>query len=102
MKDPVIRPLPNEAGFKKAVDLVLGDTRCEAAIKSLVDMLLMTANAEDEHSWRLAQAAARHAFTKSEAFETEFCKFADAPGGFTTVANHFRMRVEQDFRSELL
>lgn len=97
MKGPVIRPLPNEAAFKKAVDLVLDDTPNEPAIKSLVDMLLMTANAEDETAWNLAQAAARHAFSRSDAFDQEFRKFADAPGGFVGVADRFAVTIEQHF-----
>jgi hypothetical protein len=89
MDGPTIRPLPTAEGFKRNVDLVLGADPDDAQVRALVDLVLTPANAEDDRSWALANAAARHAFSKSEAFEEAFRKFADMPDGFALTAQRF-------------
>lgn len=77
--EPIIRAVPTTEGFKKMVDLLITPDRPEDEVKVFVDMILTTANPEDDHSWALATEAARHAFTKTEAFEHAFREFAGFP-----------------------
>ncbi len=77
--EPIIRPVPTIEGFKTMVDQLITPDRPEDEAKVFIDMILTTANPDDDHSWALANEAARHAFTKTEAFEQAFRNFAGFP-----------------------
>lgn len=79
MKEPVIRPLPSEKYFRELVDRLITPERADEEAAAFVEILMTCANAEDDGSWHLASAAARYAFTKTEAFETAFRAFAGYP-----------------------
>ncbi len=79
--EPLIRPLPTADEFRAMAD-VLVPPECgynDEAAKAYIDTVLTIANPEDDHSTHLANTAARHAFMKTEAFETAFREFAGIP-----------------------
>lgn len=84
-----IRPIPTVEGFKKMVDTVIEPATPDSIIKTLIDLILTTANTENDDLGPLAQAAARHAFTHSEAFETAFRSFAGWPESVPYAADRY-------------
>jgi hypothetical protein len=77
--EPTIQPLPTEAEFLAMVDTVLEPGECDREARALIGLLMTVANPECDSVWYLATAAARHAFAKTNAFETAFREFAGYP-----------------------
>ncbi len=79
--EPIIRPVPTEERFRELVDVLIPPEAGynDTAVKAFIDIVLTVANPEDNYSWGLANAAARHAFIKSETFEQAFHSFANWP-----------------------
>lgn len=65
-------------------------------IKAFIDIVMTPANPEDDHSWSLANAAARHAFTKSEAFERAYREFAGWPERSPYKADRYIVHARQE------
>lgn len=78
-REPLIRAMPDAETFRKHVDRLITPERADAESKVFIEMILTVANPEDDHSWHLANEAARHAFTKTEAFEAAFREYSGFP-----------------------
>jgi len=78
--EPIIRPLPSVDEFVDLVDMALHpDVVTDEQVSALIKLITVPANPEDDHSWELANAAARHAYTKTEHFERSFATFTGHP-----------------------
>lgn len=79
--EPTIKPLPSVNDIKSMAETLVQPEwgYNDTAAKAYIDTVFAIANTEDEYQSRLANEAARHAFTKTEAFEKAFCDFAGRP-----------------------
>lgn len=79
--EPIIRAMPTVEEFMDEVDRVFsGDgISNDDQIRSLINLIMVPANPEDNASWELAMTAARHAYAQSEHFERAFREFAGWP-----------------------
>lgn len=79
--EPMIKPLPSEEQFRRMADeLIEPDShRADDQVKALITIVLTFANPEDPETWHLATQTARHAFTRSRAFEQAYRAFAGYP-----------------------
>lgn len=78
-KEPVIKALPTAAEFRKQVDVLITPEFADREAKAFAAIVLTVASPEDDHAWHLASEAARHAFTKTGAFERAFREFTSFP-----------------------
>jgi len=74
-REPVIRPLPTEEGFRRLVDQIV----TEENAKALAELILTPANLEDPQQADLALAAARHAFLVTPEFQAAFREWIGWP-----------------------
>lgn len=77
--EPIIRPLPTPERFKQLVDELITPEYADREVKAFIDIVLTVANSEDDTQWHLANEAARHAFSKTDAAEKAFRDFAGFP-----------------------
>jgi hypothetical protein len=94
--NPVIQQLPTEAAIKKMVDDLITPELADAEAKALIEILMAVSDPESDAQWALAEAAARHAFCKTTAFERAFRKFAGFPETESYSANRHFQTVEQE------
>lgn len=78
--EPVIRPIPTIKQFTDMVDTIISpevDCNDEQA-GAFINIVLTLADETNPYTHSLAQAAARHAFSKTRAFELAFQGYAQS------------------------
>lgn len=72
--EPIIRPLPTVRQFCEMVDTIISPETDfnDEQVAAYINTVLTLADELNPHTYSLAQAAARHAFTKTRAFEYAF------------------------------
>jgi hypothetical protein len=68
-----------DAEIKASVDKIITPERADEEAKAFISIVLEVANWEDDRQWHLANVAAKHAFSKTDAFEEAFREFAGFP-----------------------
>lgn len=82
MSETKVTPLPTEIEIRRWVDTIITPEQADEQAVPLCALILMFANPEDEKTWHLANVAARHAFSKTDAFDEAF-------HGFTGIGPRF-------------
>ncbi len=73
--EPMITSIPTDEKFREMVDEMITPEYADAEARYLSEMLMAVASEEDQSKWELANMLARHAFTKTYAFENAFREF---------------------------
>ena len=70
---------PIKEGYLKLVDALITPENADREAMAFIELVMTTANVEDDAIGPIAHAAARHAFMKTEAFERAFREFVGWP-----------------------
>lgn len=79
MNEPIIKLAPGEAAIKRMVDALIVPEMAEEQVKALFGIVSLTADTEDNYKSDTTAMILRHAFTKTESFERAFRQFQGFP-----------------------